>query len=110
MAAVTMLAGTTGLAGSAAQSALAEGLMPGEKIGLELDPKKLATIATSAPRRTYRIEAFGEIARKQTDNEGRPVFPPIRSTITGVWDTKVFPQNVRKQPVPKGAWVFLRED
>ncbi|HEY5924536.1 MAG TPA: hypothetical protein VIV11_22815 [Kofleriaceae bacterium] len=109
-AAIEALAGTTGMAGSAASSALATGLMPGEKIGLELDPKKLGTIATSGPRRTYRIEAFGEIARKQTDNEGRPVFPPIRSTITGVWDTKFVPQNVRKQPVPKGAWVFLRED
>jgi type II secretory pathway component PulK len=109
-AAVASIAGTGGLAGSAATDALAAGLFPGEKIGLELDPKKLATIATSGPRRTYRIEAYGEIARKQTDNEGRPVYPPIRSTITGVWDTKVFPQNVRKQPVPKGAWVFLRED
>jgi FlaG/FlaF family flagellin (archaellin) len=110
MAAVAALAGTTGMAGSAASQALATGLMPGEKIGLELDPKKLGTIATSGPRRTYRIEAYGEIQRKQTDNEGRAVYPPIRSTINGVWDTKLVPQNARKQPVPKGAWVFLRED
>ena len=34
------------------------------------------------------------------------MYPPIRTTITGVWDTKVVPQNVRKQPVPKGAWVY----
>ena len=66
--------------------------------------------ATSGPRRTYKVEAYGEIPRKQTDNEGRPVYPPVHSTITGVWDTKVFPQNARKQPVPKGAWVFSRED
>jgi general secretion pathway protein K len=110
MAAVTALAGTTGMAGSAASSAISTGLMPGEKIGLELDAKKLGTIAVAGPRRTYRIEAYGEIQRKQTDNEGRAVFPPVRSTITGVWDTKVFPQNIRKQPVPKGAWVFARED
>lgn len=109
-AAVSMLAATGGLAGSAAQAALAQGLMPGEKIGLELDQQKLSSIATAAPRRTYRVEAYGEIARKQTDNEGRPVFPPIRSTITGVWDTRVFPQNTRKQPAPRGAWVFSRED
>ena len=109
-AAIEALAGTTGMAGSAASSALSTGLMPGEKIGLELDARKLGTIATSGPRRTYRIEAYGEIARKQTDNEGRPVFPPIRSTITGVWDARFVPQNVRKQPQPKGAWVFLRED
>ncbi|HEY5947251.1 MAG TPA: hypothetical protein VIV40_17225 [Kofleriaceae bacterium] len=109
-AAVAALAGTSGLAGSAANSALSTGLMPGEKIGLELDLKKLQSIAVSGPRRTYHIEAYGEIQRKQTDNEGRAVFPPVRSTINGVWDTKFVPQNVRKQPVPKGAWVFLRED
>ena len=109
-AAITALASTTGMQGSAASSAIANGLMPGEKIGLELDDKKLATIATYGPRRTYRIEAYGEIARKQTDNEGRAVYPPVRSTINGVWDTKVIPQNARKQPQPKGAWVFLRED
>jgi general secretion pathway protein K len=109
-AAITALAGTTGMPGTAASSALANGLMPGEKIGLELDDKKLATIATYGPRRTYRIEAYGEIARKQTDNEGRAVYPPVRSTINGVWDTKVIPQNARKQPQPKGAWVFLREE
>jgi general secretion pathway protein K len=109
-AAVMSIASTGGMAGSAATGALSTGLMPGEKIGLELDPKKLATIAMSGPRRTYRIEAYGEIQRKQVDNKGNPVYPPIRSTITGVWDTKVTPQNVRKQPVPKGAWQFLRED
>jgi general secretion pathway protein K len=109
-AAVEAIVGEGGMAGSAAMQAQSLGLLPGEKIGLELDPKKLATIAMTGPFRTYRIEAYGEIARKQTDNDGKPVFPPIRSTITGVWDTKVFPQNARKQPVPKGAWVFQRED
>jgi Tfp pilus assembly protein PilX len=97
--------------GSAANSALAAGL-PGlnEKIGLELDKTKLQTIARVGPRRTYRVEAYGEIARKQVNKDGTPVFPPIRTTITGVWDTKVVPQNVRKPPVPNGAWVYLRED
>ena len=66
--------------------------------------------ASAGPRRTYRVEAWGEIERKQKMPDGSPVFPAIRSTITGVWDTKVVPQNVRKPPVPKGAWVFLRED
>jgi len=104
-AAVAAMSSTGGLAGSAAQGAMASGLgiPPGEKIGLELDMKLLGQIAMSGPRRTYRIEAWGEIERKSG------VFPPIRSTVTGVWDTKVFPQNVRK-PQPKGAWVFLRED
>ena len=46
----------------------------------------------------------------QVDADGKPIFPPIRATVTGVWDTKIVPQNVRKPPVPKGAWVFMKED
>ena len=105
-AAVSAIASAGGLAGNAATNALTAGLglPPGEKIGLELDPRKLDTIASAGPRRTYRIEAWGEIERKSG------VFPPIRRTITGVWDTRVTPQNSRKQPAPKGAWMYLRED
>jgi general secretion pathway protein K len=99
------------LQGSAASAALTAGL-PGlnEKIGLELDKTKLQQIARVGARRTYRVEAYGEIERKQKNKDGSPVFPAIRTTITGVWDTKVVPQNVRKPPVPNGAWVYLRED
>jgi general secretion pathway protein K len=86
------------------------GLTSGQKLGLELDLAKLRQLTSTGPRRTYRVEAWGEIERKQKMADGSPVFPAIRSTITGVWDTKVVPQNVRKPPVPKGAWVFLRED
>jgi general secretion pathway protein K len=82
----------------------------GQKISLELDNTKLNQLAVAGPRRTYRIEAWGEIDRKQRNADGTPVFPPIRATITGVWDTRVTPQNVRKPPAPKGAWVYLRED
>ncbi|HEX7700623.1 MAG TPA: hypothetical protein VF403_07880 [Kofleriaceae bacterium] len=97
--------------GSAASAALTAGL-PGlqEKIGLELDKTKLQTIARVGPRRTYRVEAYGEIERMQKNKDGSPVFPAIRTTVTGVWDTKVVPQNVRRPPVPNGAWVYLRED
>jgi general secretion pathway protein K len=102
------------LAGSAASNAVSNGavtaLTGGQKLGLELNLTKLRQIASAGPRRTYRVEAWGEIERKQKMSDGSPVFPAIRSTITGVWDTKVVPQNVRKPPVPKGAWVFLRED
>ena len=107
------LAGTNTLEGSAANAAISAGipgLAPGEKIGLELDKAKLSTVATTGPRITYRVQAWGEIERKQKSADGSPVFPPIRSTITGVWDTKVVLQNVRKPPQPKGAWVFMRED
>ena len=112
-AAVVGLAGSGAgtMQGSAANAALSAGL-PGlqEKIGLELAPEKLATIARVGPRRTYKLEAYGEIERMQKNKDGSPVFPAIRATITGVWDTKVVPQNVRRPPVPNGAWVYLRED
>jgi hypothetical protein len=102
------------LAGSAASAAISAGIPGltggGQKLGLELDPAKLKQIVSAGPRRTYRVEAWGEIERKQKMADGSPVFPAIRTTITGVWDTKVIPQNVRKPPVPKGAWVFQRED
>jgi general secretion pathway protein K len=108
-----IMAGQSGsLAGSAAGKALASGIpaLAGQKLGLELDAGALARIASTGPRRTYRVQAFGEIERKQKSADGSPVFPAIRATITGVWDTRVVPQNVRKPPAPKGAWVFLRED
>jgi hypothetical protein len=99
-----------GTAASAAIGAGVQGLTGSDKLGLELDKQKLAQMATAGPRRTYRVQAWGEIERKQKAADGSPVYPPIRTTINGVWDTKVVPQNVRKPPVPKGAWVFLRED
>ena len=104
------LAGSTGQAGGAASAAVNSGVLGGEKLGLELDKAKLGQMATAGPRRTYRVQAWGEIDRKQKNADGSPVYPPIRATLTGVWDTKVVLQNVRKPPVPKGAWVFLRED
>ena len=113
-AAVQQLASQAGtFSGSAAASAITQGvpgLNPNEQIGLDLDPNALKQLAKNGPRRTYRVEAWGEIERKQKNRDGSYVFPPIRSTINGVWDTKVVPQNVRKPPVPNGAWVFLRED
>jgi len=113
-ASVGSLAGQSGtIAGSAAGAAIAQGLpglQPGEKLGLELDKAKLSQIASAGPRRTYKVEAYGEIQRQVKKKDGTPVYPPIRSTINGVWDTKVVPQNVRKPPVPNGAWVFLREE
>ena len=111
-AAVSSLASTGqgSLAGSAAGAAIAAGVVTNEKIGMELDLAKLNQIAKAGPRQTYRIQAYGEIVGAQKRRDGSPVFPPIRSVITGVWDTKVVPQNVRKPPVPKGAWVFEREE
>jgi hypothetical protein len=111
---IGLIAGKTGtLGGAQAGAALNSGIpgvTGGQKVGLELDMAKLGQIASGGPRRTYKVQAWGEIERKQKMSDGSPVFPAIRSTVTGVWDTKVVPQNVRKPPVPKGAWVFLRED
>ncbi|HVK86922.1 MAG TPA: hypothetical protein VM513_22540 [Kofleriaceae bacterium] len=108
-----LLAGQGSLAGSAASAAISQGIpgiTSGEKLGIELDKAKLQQLATAGPRRTYRVVAWGEIERKQKTADGQPVYAPIRSQITGVWDTKIVPQNVRKPPAPKGAWVYLKED
>ena len=108
-----LTAGAGGLAGSAASAALSAGLpgtQGGQKLGLELDAGKLGAVATTGKRVTYRVEAWGEVDRKQRGADGAPVFPPIRTTITGVWDTGVTPQNARKPSGLKGAWVFSKED
>jgi hypothetical protein len=104
------IAAAGGTGGSAASAAVSAGAIPGEKIGMELDKAKLSQMATAGPRRTYRVQAWGEIERKQKNADGTPVYPAIRTTVNGVWDTKVVLQNVRKAPVPKGAWVYMRED
>jgi general secretion pathway protein K len=111
-AAIGALAGSSSTTqeGQQASAAQSSGVLAGtEQLKLELDKTKLGQIASAGPRRTYKLQAWGEIERKQKKPDGSPVFPPIRTTITGVWDTKVVPQNTRK-PMPKGAWVFMRED
>ncbi|MCX5743259.1 MAG: type II secretion system protein GspK [Proteobacteria bacterium] len=105
----SMASSGSGSASSAASSGIAS-LTGGEKLGLELDKTKLGQIATAGPRRTYRVQAWGEIERKAKGPDGTPIFPAIRSEITGVWDTKVVNQNARKTPMPNGSWVFMRED
>ena len=111
---VGMLAGQSGTAaGSAAGAAVAAGipgLSGGQKLGMELDKAKLGQMATAGPRRTYRVETWGEIPRGTGDESAKSPFPPIRATLTGVWDTKVVVQNARKTPAPKGAWVYQKED
>jgi hypothetical protein len=87
-------------------------LPPGEKVGLVIDKSLLDQVATFSARRTYRIEAWGEIERKQKNADGTPLFPPIRKTVTGIWNMGTTLQKSRKTgfDVPKGAWQFLRED
>ncbi len=111
-AAIGALAGQTSMQGSQANAAVSAGIpecSSGQKLALTVDKKLVETLAKVGPRFTYRMQAWGEIDRKTTN------FPPIRSTITGVWDVRVQPQNARQSATstgttPKGAWVFLRED
>jgi general secretion pathway protein K len=115
IAALGMLASdaSAGMAGSAAGTALAQGLgiPPGEKIGLVLNQKQLERVATFGARRSYRIEAWGEIERKAKNADGTPLFPPIRKTVTGIWNVGPPKQGRKNAPdAPKGVWEFLRED
>jgi general secretion pathway protein K len=96
--------------GAASPPVTLPGLPPGQKIGLVLKKDKLEQIASVGPRRTYRVTAWGEVNRAQVDDKGNPIFPPIRRTITGVWDGKARPQNQRKSTGTSGAWVFLKEE
>lgn len=93
----------------------AMGITPGTRLGIELDPAELDKIAVFERRRTYRIEAWGEAIREAKDSDGNYLFPPVRRTITAVWDTKVEPLAARPSTTAsatklKGAWVYLRED
>jgi general secretion pathway protein K len=101
------------MAGSQATAAVNAGI-PGltgsDRLKLELDKAKLQQMTTAGPRRTYRVKAYGEIPRQGKDRDGKDLYPPIRVTVDAVWDTKVVPQNARKTPAPKGAWVYMRED
>jgi general secretion pathway protein K len=110
---VGALTGKAGVEGDTARQGadMLNQLMGGQTLGLELIQADVDALATAEARRTYRVQAWGEIERSSTS------FPPIRSTITGVWDTKVFLTNIRKTATdsptaktPRGAWVFLRED
>ena len=86
------------------------GVPVGMPLGVELNTQNLGQIATSEPFRTYRVEAWGEVARAQLDSEGQPIFPPIRRTWTGVWNTRTQNQNKRNNVSSAGAWVFLKEE
>jgi len=65
--------------------------------GVELDPAKLGQIATSGPRRTYRIEVTALVG-------------DLQRRVIGVWDTQTQNQNMRTQDYARGAWVYWREE
>jgi general secretion pathway protein K len=91
------------------------GVPPGVKPGIALKKDNLPPMEFKG-RRTYRVTAWGEITRAQVDDKGNPIFPPVRRTVTGVWDVKPTPQAARPSATNpnltagNGAWVFLKEE
>lgn len=102
-AALALMLGDAASSGTGATAGL-------QIVGVELDLEKLGQIATAGARRTYRVEAWGEVPRLLKNGDGSDVYPPIRRTMTGVWDTKVVTQNARNPEVRNGSWVYLREN
>lgn len=73
------------------------------ELGVELDDKKLAQIAHTGARRTYRVEVTAEVPR------GAITDWTLRRTVTAVWDTQTQNQNNRDPRQTRGAWVFYQE-
>ncbi|HTE56876.1 MAG TPA: hypothetical protein VK698_38755 [Kofleriaceae bacterium] len=73
--------------------------------GLELDQTKLSKVASSGPRRTYRIEVVATVPRGVEGNGLE-----YHKRLTAVWDTKTQNQNMRDPSYNKGAWVYWREE
>lgn len=72
--------------------------------GVELDQQKLGQVASSGPRRLYRVEVSSSIG---TNAFGDPRF---QRKLVGIWDTEVQNQNMRSQDYRRGAWVYWREE
>lgn len=72
--------------------------------GVELNQQKLGQVASSGPRRLYRVEVTSSLG---TNPAGEPRF---ERKLVGVWDTQVQNQNMRNQDYRRGAWVFWREE
>ncbi len=83
-------------------AAAAQSVEPVE--GVELDPQKLGQVASSGPRRLYRVEVTSSIG---VDTQGEPRFS---RKLVGIWDTQVQNQNMRTPDYRRGAWVFWREE
>jgi hypothetical protein len=72
--------------------------------GVELDQQKLGQVASSGPRRLYRVEVTSTIG---TNANGEPRF---QRKLVGIWDTQVQNQNMRSQDYRRGSWVYWREE
>lgn len=83
-------------------AAAAEGVEPVQ--GVELDGNKLGQVASSGPRRLYRVEVTSTIGKTP---RGEPRF---QHKLTAIWDTQVQNQNMRSADYRRGSWVFWREE
>ena len=72
--------------------------------GVELDEQKLGQVASSGPRRLYRVEVTSSVG---SSPNGEPRF---QRKLIGIWDTEVQNQNMRNQEYRRGSWVFWREE
>jgi len=72
--------------------------------GIVLDPAKVNQVATTGPRRIYRLDAIGLVERTKERK--------VQVHIRAVWDTTHFNQNTTSgDPNDRqGTWVYFRLD
>jgi hypothetical protein len=94
-----MMTGGTGTSNNSTPPSLPQGIT-----GVPIDKAKMTNVATVGPRRIYRLDATGTIARTQDKK--------IEVHIRAVWDSLHFNQNTTS-PDPndaRGTWVYWRMD
>jgi type II secretory pathway component PulK len=94
-----MMTGGTGTSANSTPPSLPQGIT-----GVPIDKAKMTNVATVGPRRIYRLDATGTIARTQDKK--------IEVHIRAVWDSLHFNQNTTS-PDPndaRGTWVYWRMD
>jgi general secretion pathway protein K len=72
--------------------------------GIPLDAAKVNQVVTTGPRRSYRLDAVGQVVRTQARK--------VQVHIRAVWDTQHFNQNTTSgDPNDRqGTWVYYRLD
>ena len=97
-----LLSGADGTTPPLGAASAAQGLEPVQ--GVELDGQKLGQVASSGPRRLYRVEVTSTVGKTP---RGEPRF---QRKFIGIWDTQVQNQNFRNPDYRRGSWVFWREE
>ena len=93
----------TGTGGAAAPIPIQiPGVPVGIDLGLELDQSLVDKVLRSGPRRTYRVEAWGQVTRNAVMN-------PILREVTAVWDMGNVNINQRSTDTKarNGAWIYV---